>query len=403
MRPPATPTHAPSTEAEVCALVREAAAAKTPLEILGGGSRRSLGAPVRAAAALSTAGLSAIPRYEPEALTLVAEAGAPLSVIEAALAAEGQMLPFEPIDHRPLLGSAGTEPTIGGVVACGVSGPRRFVAGACRDALLGVRFVNGAGEAVKSGGRVMKNVTGYDLVKLMAGAYGTLGVLTEAAFKLLPKPEMTATLVLQGLGDDAALAAMTAALTSPYGVTGAAHQPEGPGGAPVTALRLEGFADSVAYRAKALREALAPHLSTGADAAIDDDQIRAAAGWAEIRDVAPFADRPGAVWRLAVRPSAAAGLVAAIQAERAAAALYDWGGGLIWLLTPEDGEAGAALIRAETAKAGGDATLVRATEALRSAIPVFPPQPAPIAKLTAGLKAAFDPAGVLNPGRMAGC
>ena len=207
----------PDDEAELAETVAEAAGAGTPLEIRGGGTRAGLGRPVQASRTLSTAGLSGITLYEPGALTLVVKAGTPMAEVEAALAAEGQMLPFEPIDHRALLGAQG-EPTIGGVVACGVSGPRRIQAGACRDAMLGVRFVNGKGEVVKIGGRVMKNVTGYDLVKLMCGSHGTLGVLSEISFKVLPKPDAEATLVCSGLGPTAGVAALNAALASPFGI-----------------------------------------------------------------------------------------------------------------------------------------------------------------------------------------
>ena len=389
-------TLSPADEAELAEAVKQAAADRAPLEIVGGGSRKGLGRPAQAAQTLSTARLSGVKLYEPGALTLVALAGTPLAEIEAALAAERQMLPFEPMDHRPLFGLADAEPTIGGVVASGASGPRRVQAGACRDSLIGVRFVNGAGEAVSSGGRVMKNVTGYDLVKLMAGAFGELGVLTEVSFKLSPRPETVATLRLYGLDDVQAIAAMTSALNSPYSVSAAAHAPASLDGEAVTLLRLEGFADSVAYRAGALRDRLGEFGAVE----INDDAQDAAAVWTEVRDVAPFAGREGAVWRIAVRPSRAARLVAGIAAQREALAYYDWGGGLIWLTTPEDDMAGARIVRAESAKIGADAVLVRASDAARAAAPAFPPPPEAVAALTRGLKAKFDPQGVLNPGRM---
>ncbi|MBX2853916.1 MAG: glycolate oxidase subunit GlcE [Rhodobacteraceae bacterium] len=388
----------PADEAEVAQAVKQAAADRTPLEIMGGGSRRGLGRPAQAGRTLSMAGLSGITLYEPGALTLVARSGTPLAEIETALAAERQMLSFEPMDHRPIYGlsEAGPTPTIGGVVAVGASGPRRVQAGACRDSLIGVRFVNGAGEAVSSGGRVMKNVTGYDLVKLMAGAFGELGVLTELSFKLSPRPEIAATLRLYRLEDARAVAAMTSALGSPFNVSAAAHAPATLDGEAVTLLRLEGFADSVAYRAGALRDRLAEF----GEVEINDDPMDGAAVWSEVRDVAPFAGREGALWRIAVRPSRAAQLVAVISTHREALAYYDWGGGLIWLMTPEDDMAGARILRAESAKIGADAVLVRASDAVRAAAPTFPPQPEAVAALARGLKAKFDPYGVLNPGRM---
>jgi glycolate oxidase FAD binding subunit len=372
----------PSDEAELAEAIM---AATGPLEIRGGGTRAGLGRPVQGAEVLETGGLSGVSLYEPGALTLVAGAGTPLAEVEALLAAENQRLAFEPMDHRPLLGSAG-EPTVGGVAACNVSGPRRVQAGACRDAMIGVRFVDGAGRVLKNGGRVMKNVTGYDLVKLMAGSFGTLGVITEVGFKLLPAPETTATVAVHGLDDAGAVAAMATALTSPFDVTGAAHVP-GQG----TFVRVEGLAGSVKYRAGALRDRLAAH---GAAEIIEGADL-----WSGIRDVRAFAGRPGAVWRLSLRPSHAPGVIADIARARSVDTLLDWGGGLVWLLTDGSGDAGAGAIRA--AMAGkGHATLVRASAETRAQIPPFEPEKPALAALSTGLRAKFDPRGILNPGRM---
>ena len=379
---------APATEAELSALLTAAAQDGRRLEIVGGGSRRGLGGAVNADITLSTARLNAVPLYEPQALTLVAGAGARLEEVAAMLAAEGQRLPFEPIDHRALLGNHGA-PTLGGMVAVNASGPRRIQAGACRDATLGLRFVDGRGAAIKNGGRVMKNVTGYDLVKLHCGAFGTLGVLTEVALRLQPIPETDATLVLRGLDDATAVAALSAALGSPYDVTGAAQA----GGE--TLARIEGFAPSVAYRAERLRETLA---AFGPVEIARDDADR----WRAVRDVTRFAGRPGAVWRLSLKPSDGPKAAAAIREQaQVEDAVYDWGGGLVWLLTPDAGDAGEAPVRAAVARLGGHATLVRASEATRRRVAVFHPEPAALAALSRGLRAKFDPAGVLNPGRMA--
>ena len=268
----------PATEAEVAEAVQVARKRAEPLEIRGGGTRRGLGRPVQAAATLELAGLSGIASYDPGALTLVAAAGTPLGVVEEALAAEGQRLAFEPMDHRPLLGSRG-EPTIGAVAACNVSGPRRIQAGACRDSLLGVRFVNGSGQAVASGGRVMKNVTGYDLVKLLCGSWGTLGVLTEVCFKVLPTPERAATLVLEGLETEEAVAAMSRSLGSPYEVTGAAHLPGDPAR---TLLRVEGFSGQVDYRLDRLGRMYASTPSRTVEGA-DHDRL-----WRVVRNAEPI-------------------------------------------------------------------------------------------------------------------
>lgn len=366
----------PGTEEELSAIV---VGAEGPLRIVGGGTR-PVGRPV-AGDILEVSGFAGIRLHEPGALTLVAGAGTPLAEVEAALAAEGQRLAFEPADWRGLLGTRG-EPTLGGMVAANVSGPRRVQAGACRDALLGVRFVDGTGAVVKNGGRVMKNVTGYDLVKLMAGSWGTLGILTEVSLKVLPAPESVAVLVLGGLDDRAALAAMTAALGSPYDVTGAAH------GAMGTLIRIEGFAQSVAYRSERLAALLARFGAVRVEAVAEPCR----ALWHGIRDVKAFRAATGDVWRLSVRPSEAPGLVARAGARQA---LYDWGGGLVWLLVPEGED-----LRARLGAFAGHATLIRASDEVRRRIAPFQPETAALAAISAGLRARFDPKGILNPGLM---
>ena len=379
----------PDTEAELAEMIRDAQA---PLRIVGGGTRR-VGLPdatlvpppphlppshpppasggrgeTGEPAVLCTQGLAGVSLYEPEALTLVVKAGTPLAEVSGLLAEHKQRLPFEPPDFRALLGSEGS-PTIGGMVASNASGSRRIAAGACRDAMIGVRFVDGNGRVLKNGGRVMKNVTGYDLVKLMAGSYGTLGVITEVAFKLLPAPEASATVLVKN--DEAgAVACMAAALATPFDVNGAAHA----GG--VTALRVEGLAGSVAYRAAALAARLGGQVG--------------AFDWDAQRDMVRFADQSGDVWRFSVKPSDGPALARALRDAGAQEIVLDWAGGLLWVLSP----AGTDL-RAAMGSLRGHATLVRGTGR------TFHPQPAPIAALSAGLRAQFDPHGILNPGLMA--
>ncbi|RVV96894.1 FAD-binding protein [Mesobaculum littorinae] len=369
----------PETEAD---LARMVALDGGPLLLEGGGTR-AVGRPARGRG-LSVAGISGVTLYEPGALTLSARAGTPLAEIEALLAGEGQRLAFEPMDHRGLLGTSGT-PTLGGMVAANATGPRRMVAGAVRDAVLGLRFVTGEGAVVKSGGRVMKNVTGYDLAKLMTGSWGTLGAITEVTLKVLPAPEARATLEIPGLDPVAAVAAMSAALGSPFEVTGAAHGDLGQG--VVTLLRLEGFAPSVEDRAVRLARMLEPHgpvrRRLDGEAAPDP--------WVAVRDVGPFHGVPGDVWRISLRPSRAAEAVARIGGP----VLLDWGGGLIWALT----EPGRDL-RAELAGLGGHARLERATPGADPALATFPPEPAAVARLSRDLRARFDPRGRFATGRM---
>ena len=373
----------PKTEDDLARIVAEADA---PLRIQGGGTR-PIGTPTNGTV-LSTSALSGIELYEPGSLTLVAKAGTPVAEIEAALAVEGQRLAFEPMDHRGLLGTTGT-PTIGGVAAANVSGPRRIQSGAARDFMLGVRFVDGRGQIIKNGGRVMKNVTGYDLVKLMAGSYGTLGVLTEVSLKVLPKPRATGVMLIEGLTDDLAVTALSRALGSPYEVSGAAHLQKGLDGAPVTMIRLEGFESSVAYRAEALGKVLAGF----GDFTLETDPAKTAVGWEYVRDVMPFQGRDGDVWRLSVKPSDAPGVVASLSR---AEAFYDWGGGLVWLLAPEGSGVNAASIRAAVARVGGHATLIRGN----TSAGVFQPLSPAVAALQDGLRRKFDPRQILNPGLM---
>ena len=367
----------PQSEAELAEVLRDASA---PVAIRGGGTR-PVGL-IQPGGVLETGGLYGITLYEPGALTLVARAGTPLAEVEADLAAEGQRLPFEPMDHRALLGTTGA-PTLGGMVAANASGPRRVVAGACRDSLIGVRFVDGTGNVVKNGGRVMKNVTGYDLVKLMAGSWGTLGVLTEVSFKLLPAPDSAATLVWDGLDAAQAVALMSAALSLPWEVNAASHLPDGR-----TALRIEGFEASVEYRAEELAKALARF---GRSVRLSrEDSVTL---WQQVRDVTPFASGQGAgdVWRLSVKPSDAPALAASAGGD----ALYDWGGGLVWLRLAEGTD-----LRARLGTFRGHATLIRASVETRRSLPSFQPEPAPVAALSQGLRARFDPRGLFNPGLM---
>jgi glycolate oxidase FAD binding subunit len=364
----------PETEADLADMI---ASASGPICVRGGGTR---GVHLDGAV-LETGGLSGITLYEPGSLTLVARAGTPLAEIEAALDAEGQRLAFEPMDHRGLLGTSGA-PTIGGVVSANVSGPRRVSVGACRDFMLGVRYVDGTGTLVKNGGRVMKNVTGYDLVKLMSGSWGTLGVLTEVSLKVLPKPETAACALIDGLSDVDAVQAMAKALGSPFEVSGAAHIPRGLNGQPVTMLRIEGFAGSVAYRADQIAS-----LFGGMSVRVERDPETVAKGWAWVRDVDTFQGTEGDVWRVSCTPSDAAGLGAKMKA---AALLYDWGGGLIWARVPDGTD-----LRTRLGAFDGHATLVRGAGQAK-----FQPEPAPVAALSRGLRARFDPKGILNTGLM---
>jgi len=391
-----TETFKPDTEEQLAEAVQWAASGGKTLDIAGHGTKRGLGKPPQGDAVLDLSALSGIVLYEPEELVMRAQAGTPLAEIEDALQQAGQMLAFEPWSPHRLYGAEGG--TIGGVFVAGLSGPRRVQAGAARDHMLGFRAVSGRGEAFKSGGRVVKNVTGFDLTKLMAGSMGTLGALTEVTFKVLPRPEKTRTVLLFGARD--VREALTTAACSEHDVSALAHLPQDVAarsavdfvqgaGADVTCVRVEGPAPSVEVRCNKLRDLLGP-LGQGVE---ELHSSRSAQLWTEIRDAAYFAPDKQ-IWRLSVAPTEGPAVAQALGGEH----ILDWGGGLVWLALDAADHAHADRVRA--ALPGGHATLMRADETVRAAVAVFQPQAAALGELTRRVRENFDPAGVFNPGRM---
>jgi glycolate dehydrogenase FAD-binding subunit len=395
----------PSTAEELKEIVAAAAADGTPLEILGAGTKRSYGRPIEAQVQVGLEGLRGIGLYEPAELVMSAKVGTPLAEIEARLADSQQQLAFEPPDYGALLGGEPGRGTIGGVIACNLSGPRRIKVGAARDHFLGVQAVTGRGDAIKSGGRVVKNVTGYDLCKLFAGSFGTMVAMTEVTFKVLPAPEHEATLLLRARTRAGGFAALRGAMNSAGDVAGAACLPAAAaarssvpaiaaGAIDLAALRLEGPAPSVRARAEGLKALLAD------EGELDElPPAQSAALWREIRDVV-LLPGGGPLWRISVTPSAGEPLLEALERELRLAWLADWAGGLLWLAVDGSDDAGAAAIRRALSPHGGHATLVRASAELRAALPVFQPQEPALARLSARVKDSFDPKRILNRGRM---
>ena len=392
-------------------VVRAAIAGEQPLEIIGHGTKRMVGQPMATNALLDLSALNAVKSYEPNELIITVEAGAPLADVKSLIDSKNQRFAFEPMDTAPLLGAPGTG-TIGGMIAAGLAGPRRIQAGAARDHLLGAHAVSGFGDSFKAGGRVVKNVTGYDLCKLLAGSWGTLAVVTEVTLKVMPRPESERTLLLRGLDDATANQAMTASLGSPFDVSGAAHLPKsalrdvaevlgslGSPGQALTLVRLEGITASATHRAASLAKQLARF---GTTETIEDE--RSAAVWECVRDVEPFAakGRLGAwpVWRIVCPPATGAALGERLARETGGDVLYDWGGGLIWAALPPKPDAQAALVRQRANAAGGHATLLRASEAVRRQVDVFHPAAEGVAALGERVRQSFDPKGILNRGRM---
>ena len=377
----------PTNEDELCALIVEAAGRGRALALSGAGSKAGLGAPTTAQGVDMTA-FAGVVDYDPAELVLTVRPGAPLAEVEALVAGQDQMLPFEPFDHGPVYGMAAGRATIGGVVAAGVAGSQRLSGGAPRDHLLGFRAVSGRGEAFIAGAKVVKNVTGYDLPKLAAGSWGRLFALTELTLKVLPRPRVRETWVVEGLTAEQAVAAMAVAMSGQAEVAAAAHLPAAvrPAG-PLTALRVQGFGPSVTARGAILAATLAPFGTVEKLAADEGDRW-----WRDLAGPAALLGNDP-LWRINVPPSRGGAVAAA--AERVGARwLFDWAGGLVWIA---GGEPGA--IRAAAIDQGGHATLVRGPEALRAAVPAFQPLAPGLAALETRVRRAFDPFGVFETGR----
>ena len=392
-------------------VVRAAIASEQPLEIVGHGSKRLIGQLMATNALLDLSALNAVTAYEPNELIITVQAGAPLADVKSLIDSKNQQFAFEPMDTAALLGTP-VLGTIGGMIGAGLAGPRRIRAGGARDHLLGAHAVSGFGDSFKAGGRVVKNVTGYDLCKLLAGSWGTLAVMTEVTLKVMPRPESERTLVLRALDDITAVRAMTAALGSPFDVSAAAHVPTSAfrpviGGLgelgyqkeAVTLLRLEGITASAVHRAAALSALLAPF----GKAAILEDAASAAV-WVAVRDVHPFAalGALGAwpVWRIVCPPASGGALGERLARDTGGDVIYDWGGGLIWAALPPKADAQAVLVRQRVDAVGGHAMLIRATEEVRRHVDVFHPQPDGVAALSMRVRHSFDPKNILNRGRM---
>jgi len=396
---------------QVLETLKWAAAEEKPLEVRGGRSKSSLGRPTEIDHVLDLSALSGVTYYEPSELVLAAGAATPVAEVEAALTENNQQMAFEPPDLGPLMGIAAGQGTLGGLLSCNLAGPRRIKAGSARDHFLGFNAVSGRGEEFKSGGRVVKNVTGFDLSKLLAGSYGTLAVMTEVTLKVLPAPEKVRTVLISwskdGIYDHGGVKALTDAMASAHEVSGAAHLPAAiakrsavdyvaGSGRAVTAIRVEGPEPSVAHRCDALKSLLGKYG--------DMEELHTANStvlWREIRDVACFADEHDRdVWRISVPPASGSRVALKILEGRPGEALYDWSGGLIWLALNPTPDACASVVRQTVAEFGGHAMLVRAPEAVRLRVPVFEPQDGALENITRRIKEGFDPHGILNPGRM---
>jgi glycolate oxidase FAD binding subunit len=388
----------PANVAGVVDVITDANAAARSLEIFGGGTKRSFGDHVRADALLDMSGLTGIEMYEPEELVIKVRAGTPMSLLRSALAEHKQNFAFEPPDYAALFGNADAIDTIGGIVACNLSGPRRVLGGAARDSVLGIEGVNGRGEAFHSGGRTVKNVTGFDIPRLMTGSFGVLAALTSITLKVHPAAQYESTLVASELDDSVALRTMSELLQLPFEISAAAHL----GGerspasvtASMTAIRIEGFRESVMAREAEIEKRLRAYTGVRK---LGTDESRHF--WASLKDLSAFTgDNDACIWRL----SLPCGQAASVAKSLGGPAIYDWGGSRVFVQSrAENMQSQADALRKRIAAAGGSASLLRATPDVRSQAGTFQPRHGALREVGERLRRAFDPNGVLNPGKLA--
>jgi glycolate oxidase FAD binding subunit len=394
-QPIQTPTTLhPESTAALVDIISETRATNRRLEIIGGGTTRTLGDPVTADAVLDLSRLSGIDFYEPEELVIKVRSGTSVAEIRDVLAAKKQHLAFEPPDYAAFFGNPAASGSIGGIIASNFAGPRRIQAGAPRDAILGVEGVNGRGESFKGGGRTVKNVTGYDIPKLMTGSFGVLAALSSVTLKVLPAQPCEVTLLLSGLNDGKAIELLSDILGTPADLSAAAHLGGTRSGALLTALRLEGISESVTARKAELENRLRK-LSDVRTITAEESR----AFWRGVRDLSSFSVEPATcVWRLMLPSTRAAQVVSAVGGE----AIYDWGGSEVFLRTePGNTVKHALTIRSMVGEAGGNACLFRAPAALRRQIGTFQPRTAALTALRERVRRTFDPSGILNPGKIA--
>lgn len=400
----------PNTVRQLTEVIEGAVAEEAALSITGTGSKLNLGRPMDVTREIQLTSLAGVGLYEPEELVITVAAGTAVEEIKRVTAEYGQELAFEPPDIGPIIGEESGSGTIGGAIACNLSGPRRIKVGAARDHILGFRSINGLAKTFKSGGRVVKNVTGYDLSKLMAGSWGTLGVMTEITLKVLPIAETVSTIVVYGLDDAAGIGLLTKALQSPNDISGAAHLPTRIASCSgvlsaadsITMLRVEGPDPSVRYRVDKIIRLAEEYCGSHGDQVIKSlDKEISLSLWKEIRDVSYFLGSKNPLWRLSVEPSKGPQIITSIAKVLTNIDYYfDLGGGLVWLSVEPDVDACATAIRSVIEEAGGHGTLYRASKETRGRVPVFHPLNPVLDQLNKRIKVSFDPLGILNPGRM---
>ena len=406
------PTEYPHTEKEVSNFIKKFYKSSLPIELIGSGSKRKIGKPLHCSKTLSLSKLSGIIKYLPEELYIKVKACTSIKEIEDELKKNKQQLAFEPIDFGNFLNGKSDFGTAAGQVSCNISGPRRFKVGSVRDHVLGFRGVNGKGEIIKSGGTVVKNVTGYDLSKLICGSYGTLVALTEITFKVLPAPEESKTLIIHGQKVESAIDFLDKAISSSNDVSGAIFLP---GESKITgcmmdiektfklndlkykssftAIRIEGSKNSVDQRIQNLVKELKVINFKISILEVYQSEIF----WNKVKSLEFLSSSKNSILRIAIPPSECVKLV--YQFSNRYKYYLDWGGALIWVEAYELSEEMFDSIRKKVVKLGGYVTMIKNSDYLPYVEDVFT-----ISRdrfnISQNIKKSFDPKRILNPGKM---
>jgi glycolate oxidase FAD binding subunit len=402
----------PINENEVAGLIKKLYKSNTPLEIIGSGSKKEIGKPLQCAQTLNLSKLNGIIEYLPEELYIKVKAGTSIEKIENRLKKNNQQLAFEPIDFGYLFQGKSNSGTAAGHVACNISGPRRFKVGSIRDHILGFKAVNGRGEIIKSGGTVVKNVTGYDLSKLICNSYGTLAAITEVTFKVLPTSEESKTLVIHNQSIDYAPEYLERAISSSNEVSGATFLPTEPicnncemnientfklndlkKKGSMTAIRIEGSKKSTNERLKNLIKEL-KLLESNISVL---ETLQSEIFWKKIKNLEFFSLTKNNIFRIVIPPSECIKLIYEIPNNFKY--FVDWGGALIWVEACELSEQKFESIRRKVVSHGGYITMIKNSNYLPYVEDVFTINNVRF-NISQSIKKSFDPKGILNPGKM---
>ena len=406
------PIEYPQNEREVSSFIKKFYKSGVSIEIIGSGSKRKIGKPLQCSKTLSLLKLNGIIEYLPEELYIKVKACTSIKHIEDELKKNRQQLAFEPIDFGYLFNGESNCGTAAGQVACNISGPRRFKVGSIRDHILGFRGVNGKGEIIKSGGNVVKNVTGYDLSKLVCGSYGTLVALTEITFKVLPTPAESKTLVIHNQKIESATFLLGQAINSSSDVSGASFFPAEPKVSgciidiektfklndlrhegSITAIRIEGSKNSIDQRIKNLMSEL--KIENFNISILDTYQSEIF--WNTVKNLDFFSFTRNSIFRIVIPPSECTQLV--YQLSNKFKYSIDWGGALIWIEAFELSEEMFESVRKKVVKHGGYVTMIKNSDYLPYVEDVFTINRDRF-NISQNIKKSFDPKRILNPGKM---